>query len=49
MDLERGRIKDYDGKIVLWAPTDWLVLLNAKGAPIMGKYLNPSDPSTLDL
>jgi hypothetical protein len=38
-DLDRGRVKAYDGSLNLWVSNNWLVLLNAKGTPIIGHYL----------
>jgi hypothetical protein len=38
-DLDRGRVKAYDGSLNLWISNHWLVLLNAKGNPIAGRYL----------
>jgi hypothetical protein len=42
-DQDRGRIKQYDGKMVLWAPRDWIVLLDARGSPIGRRTLNPGE------
>jgi hypothetical protein len=38
-DLDRGHVKAYDGSLNLWISNQWLVLLNAKGNPISGRYL----------
>jgi hypothetical protein len=38
-DLDRGRVKAYDGSLNLWLSNNWLVLLNAKGTPIIGRFL----------
>jgi hypothetical protein len=38
-DYDRGRVKAYDGSLHLWISNNWLVLLNAKGTPIIGRYL----------
>jgi hypothetical protein len=37
-DLELGRVKAYDGSLNLWLSNNWLVLLNAKGSLIIGRY-----------
>jgi hypothetical protein len=36
-DLDRGRMKSYDGALNLWK--DWIILNNAKGKPIIGRHL----------
>jgi hypothetical protein len=38
-DLDHGRVKAYDGSLNLWLSNNWLVLLNAKGTPIIGRFL----------
>jgi hypothetical protein len=35
------------GELHLWTATDWLVLMNSKGTPIVGKYLQDGD--TVDI
>jgi hypothetical protein len=37
-DLERGRVKAYDDSLSLWLSNNWLVLLNAKGTAIIGRF-----------
>jgi hypothetical protein len=36
---DHGRIKAYDGMIHLWLTKEWLVLMNAKGAPIVSRSM----------
>ena len=40
-DLDRGRLKTYDGEVHLWRPNnvrkEWITLKNAKGMAIKGK------------
>jgi hypothetical protein len=33
-DLDRGRMKSYDGTLKFWSSNGWIVLLNAKDKPI---------------
>jgi hypothetical protein len=40
-DLDRGRLKAYDGTMRLCSSQNWLVLLNAKGHPISVKFEKP--------
>jgi hypothetical protein len=35
------------GELHMWTATDWLVLMNSKGTPIVGKYLQDGD--TVDI
>ena len=42
-DLDRGRMKSYDGSLVLSIKDNWLVLKNAKGAQIGCKYKETND------
>ncbi|KAM0880622.1 hypothetical protein ACQ4PT_033457 [Festuca glaucescens] len=39
-DLDRGRIKDYDGTVKYWSSNGWIVLLNAKEEPIAVQLLS---------
>jgi hypothetical protein len=38
-DLDRGRMKFYDGTLKFWSSNDWIVLLNAKDEPIAVQVL----------
>jgi hypothetical protein len=41
--LDRGRPKAYDGTLNIWLPQGWLVLKNARGDPIFGRFLGSSE------
>jgi hypothetical protein len=42
-DLSKEVHNPMVGELHLWITTDWLVLMNSKGSPIVGKYLQNGD------
>ena len=38
-DQDRGRVKSYDGFLHLWTSKDWIVLINAKGMGVVGRFM----------
>jgi hypothetical protein len=42
-DLGKEVYNPMAGELHLWSATDWLVLMNSKGSPIVGKYLQNGD------
>jgi hypothetical protein len=42
-DQDRGRSKSYDGSLRYWKAKDWLLLMNAKAAPLVGRALKEGE------
>jgi hypothetical protein len=42
-DLDLGVHNLMAGELHLWTATDWVMLMNCKGTPIVGKYLQSGD------
>ncbi|KAM0850621.1 hypothetical protein ACQ4PT_052960 [Festuca glaucescens] len=42
-DQDRGRAKNYDGSLHYWKAKDWLLVMNAKGAPLVGRALKEGE------
>jgi hypothetical protein len=42
-DLDRGRPKDYDGTLLYWKVKNWILLMNARGAPTVGRALKDGE------
>jgi hypothetical protein len=42
-DLDRARRNFYDGKITLLASRRWMILVNARGDSVTGRYVHDED------
>ncbi|KAM0881896.1 hypothetical protein ACQ4PT_032653 [Festuca glaucescens] len=42
-DQDRGRPKSYDGTLLFWKVKEWLLLMNAKSAPLVGRAIKEGE------